>query len=111
MKSAEKHAGSQHESKDNTSWLGIAWCEEVKIWLQELRQRIRDTYEARWKAEKHFDEESILEELPGSLRIEVPRGLCPCPRFGISALTVYQISCYHTHGLGAKNGEQELNLG
>lgn len=39
--------------------------------LQELRQRIRDSYEARWKAEKHFDEDQILNEMPGSLRIEV----------------------------------------
>ena len=38
---------------------------------QELRQRIRDSYEARWKAEKHFDEDQILNEMPGSLRIEV----------------------------------------
>ena len=42
-----------------------------KRWLQELRQRIRDSYEARWKAEKHFDEDQILNEMPGSLRIEV----------------------------------------
>ncbi len=41
--------------------------------LQELRQRIRDSYEARWKAEKHFDEDQILNEMPGSLRIEVSR--------------------------------------
>lgn len=39
--------------------------------MQELRQRIRDSYEARWKAEKHFDEDQILNEMPGSLRIEV----------------------------------------
>ncbi|KAK9819773.1 hypothetical protein WJX72_002193 [[Myrmecia] bisecta] len=43
---------------------------------QELRQRIRDSYEARWKAEKHFDEEEILEELPGSLRTEVCLHTC-----------------------------------
>ena len=36
-----------------------------------MRQRIRDSYEARWKAEKHFDEDQILNEMPGSLRIEV----------------------------------------
>ena len=36
-----------------------------------LRQRIRDSYEARWKAEKHFDEEEIMQELPNSLRTEV----------------------------------------
>lgn len=39
--------------------------------MQDLRQRIRDSYEARWKAEKHFNEEEILEELPSSLRTEV----------------------------------------
>ena len=39
--------------------------------VQELRQRIRSTYEARWKAEKHFDEEEILQELPGALRTQV----------------------------------------
>lgn len=38
--------------------------------LQGLRQRIRDSYEARWKAEKHFDEEEIMQELPNSLRTE-----------------------------------------
>ncbi|CAK0741204.1 hypothetical protein CVIRNUC_001307 [Coccomyxa viridis] len=38
---------------------------------QGLRQRIRDSYEARWKAEKHFDEEEIMQELPNSLRTEV----------------------------------------
>ena len=38
--------------------------------LQGLRQRIRDSYEARWKAEKHFDEEEIMHELPNSLRTE-----------------------------------------
>ena len=38
--------------------------------VQELRQRIRNTYEARWKAEKHFNEEEILQELPGALRIQ-----------------------------------------
>ena len=37
---------------------------------QGLRQRIRDSYEARWRAEKHFDEEEIMEELPNSLRTE-----------------------------------------
>lgn len=37
---------------------------------QGLRQRIRDSYEARWKAEKHFDEEEIMQELPNSLRTE-----------------------------------------
>ncbi|CAL5223621.1 g6162 [Coccomyxa viridis] len=37
---------------------------------QGLRQRIRDSYEARWKAEKHFDEEEIMHELPNSLRTE-----------------------------------------
>lgn len=47
--------------------------------LQELRQRIRDSYEARWKAEKHFDEDQILNEMPGSLRIEVTA----LPSFGI----------------------------
>lgn len=36
-----------------------------------LRQRIRDSYEARWKAEKHFDEEEIMQELPNSLRTKV----------------------------------------
>ena len=41
--------------------------------MQELRQRIRDTYEARWKAEKHFNEEEILQELPGALRTQVPK--------------------------------------
>ena len=52
-------------------------CEEPSSWaqhlcqMQELRQRIRDSYEARWKAEKHFDEDQILNEMPGSLRIEV----------------------------------------
>ncbi|DBB03995.1 TPA: SCF ubiquitin ligase complex subunit [Trebouxia sp. C0004] len=44
--------------------------------LQELRQRIRDSYEARWKAEKHFDEDLILNEMPGSLRIEVCMHTC-----------------------------------
>lgn len=39
--------------------------------MQGLRQRIRDSYEARWKAEKHFDEEEIMQELPNSLRTEV----------------------------------------
>lgn len=39
--------------------------------LQGLRQRIRDSYEARWKAEKHFDEDEIMQELPNSLRTEV----------------------------------------
>ena len=34
--------------------------------------RIRDAYEARWKAEKHFNEEAILQELPTALKIEVP---------------------------------------
>ncbi|KAL0040935.1 hypothetical protein WJX79_010523 [Trebouxia sp. C0005] len=43
---------------------------------QELRQRIRDSYEARWKAEKHFDEDQILNEMPGSLRIEVCMHTC-----------------------------------
>ena len=38
---------------------------------QALRERIRDAYEARWKAEKHFNEEAILSELPTALRIEV----------------------------------------
>ena len=38
--------------------------------MQGLRQRIRDSYEARWKAEKHFDEEEIMHELPNSLRTE-----------------------------------------
>lgn len=38
--------------------------------MQGLRQRIRDSYEARWKAEKHFDEEEIMQELPNSLRTE-----------------------------------------
>ncbi|BDA48837.1 Potassium/sodium hyperpolarization-activated cyclic nucleotide-gated channel [Coccomyxa sp. Obi] len=38
---------------------------------QGLRQRIRDSYEARWKAEKHFDEDEIMQELPNSLRTEV----------------------------------------
>jgi hypothetical protein len=38
--------------------------------FQGLRQRIRDSYEARWKAEKHFDEEEIMQELPNSLRTE-----------------------------------------
>ena len=42
----------------------------ISVSLQALRQHIRDAYEARWKAEKHFDEESILEELPPSLRTE-----------------------------------------
>ncbi|KAK9863077.1 hypothetical protein WJX84_002556 [Apatococcus fuscideae] len=43
---------------------------------QDLRQRIRDSYEARWKAEKHFNEEEILEELPSSLRTEVCMHAC-----------------------------------
>ncbi|KAK9836780.1 hypothetical protein WJX74_007908 [Apatococcus lobatus] len=43
---------------------------------QDLRQRIRDSYEARWKAEKHFNEEEILEELPSSLRTEVCLHAC-----------------------------------
>ncbi|KAK9806501.1 hypothetical protein WJX73_004260 [Symbiochloris irregularis] len=43
---------------------------------QDMRRRIRDTYEARWKAEKHFDEEEILEELPGSLRVQVCMHTC-----------------------------------
>ena len=47
--------------------------------MQMLRERIRDAYEARWKAEKHFNEEAILQELPTSLRIEVE--LSPQPRF------------------------------
>ena len=47
--------------------------------MQELRQRIRDSYEARWKAEKHFDEDQILNEMPGSLRIEVSH--CSLPAF------------------------------
>ena len=38
---------------------------------QGLRQRIRHSYEARWRAEKHFDEEEIMQELPNSLRTEV----------------------------------------
>ena len=46
------------------------WAQHLWL-LQELRQRIRDSYEARWKAEKHFDEDQILNEMPGSLRIEV----------------------------------------
>ena len=54
--------------------------------LQELRQRIRDSYEARWKAEKHFDEDQILNEMPGSLRIEVSHA---------SILTAFQ----HTNSL------------
>jgi len=45
--------------------------------VQELRQRIRDAYEARWKAEKHFNEEAILQELPTSLRIEVGTYISP----------------------------------
>lgn len=61
--------------------------------LQELRQRIRDSYEARWKAEKHFDEDQILNEMPGSLRIEVTmRSACgtsnmtaPSPLMSFSA--------------------------
>ena len=45
------------------------------LYMQDLRQRIRDSYEARWKAEKHFNEEEILEELPSSLRTEACRHL------------------------------------
>uniref|UniRef100_A0A7S0RFV4 Cyclic nucleotide-binding domain-containing protein n=1 Tax=Pyramimonas obovata TaxID=1411642 RepID=A0A7S0RFV4_9CHLO len=37
----------------------------------ELRQRIRDSYEFRWKNQKAFDEQNILYELPVSLRTEV----------------------------------------
>ena len=48
-----------------SSWEKHDWI------LQALRERIRDAYEARWKAEKHFNEEGILQELPTSLRIEV----------------------------------------
>ena len=73
--------GSQVDCADNTG-----------LPAQLLRQRIRDTYEARWKAEMHFDEEAILDELPGSLRIEVLSHLCvslrcptsPWPRFLVS---------------------------
>jgi len=36
-----------------------------------LRQRIRDNYEFRWKNQKAFDEQEILQELPVSLRTEV----------------------------------------
>eukprot|EP00884_Botryococcus_braunii_P013800 jgi/Botrbrau1/22420/Bobra.0091s0023.2 len=43
---------------------------------QELRQRIKESYEARWKAEKHFNEEELLQELPASLRTEVSMHLC-----------------------------------
>ena len=52
---------------EHLSLLGITW----RVCIQDLRQRIRDSYEARWKAEKHFNEEEILEELPSSLRTEV----------------------------------------
>ena len=46
--------------------------------MQGLRQRIRHSYEARWRAEKHFDEEEIMQELPNSLRTEVGGPvLCP----------------------------------
>ena len=47
--------------------------------VQGLRQRIRDSYEARWKAEKHFDEEEIMQELPNSLRTEACPSLSLCP--------------------------------
>ena len=50
--------------------------EDVLRCVQALRTRIRDAYEARWKAEKHFNEEAILQELPTALRIEV--GLLRC---------------------------------
>eukprot|EP00242_Pyramimonas_sp_CCMP2087_P005227 CAMPEP_0198200488 /NCGR_PEP_ID=MMETSP1445-20131203/3492_1 /TAXON_ID=36898 /ORGANISM="Pyramimonas sp., Strain CCMP2087" /LENGTH=764 /DNA_ID=CAMNT_0043870575 /DNA_START=373 /DNA_END=2667 /DNA_ORIENTATION=- len=36
-----------------------------------LRQRIRDNYEFRWGTQKAFDEQSILQGLPVSLRTEV----------------------------------------
>ena len=64
----------------------LAACVSCSCWLQELRQRIRDSYEARWKAEKHFDEDQILNEMPGSLRIEV----CLLP---VMSLCTYNPSC------------------
>jgi hypothetical protein len=54
--------------------------------MQALRQRIRDAYEAKWKAEKHFNEEAILQELPTSLRIEV-RDEMASPRILILTLS------------------------
>jgi hypothetical protein len=50
---------------------------------QRLRQRIRDSYEARWRAEKHFDEEEIMQELPSSLRTEARTGTHACAAVGI----------------------------
>ena len=46
---------------------------------QGLRQRIRDSYEARWKAEKHFDEEEIMQELPNSLCTEARPSVATVP--------------------------------
>lgn len=64
--------------------------------MQELRQRIRDSYEARWKAEKHFDEDQILNEMPGSLRIEVSNA-CLLIMQSISVAPVMSVSVYcHT---------------
>lgn len=37
----------------------------------ELRDRIRASYDARWKSQRVFEEQSILHELPISLRTEV----------------------------------------
>lgn len=70
-------------------------CEQLCS-VQELRQRIRDSYEARWKAEKHFDEDQILNEMPGSLRIEVSVPCCATTalmnRYGSQ---IYLLSCIY----------------
>ena len=63
--------------------------------LQELRQRIRDSYEARWKAEKHFDEDQILNEMPGSLRIEVSYTVLNSPRAHPGDTKLYTLPVLH----------------
>ena len=79
MTASDTNAGTRQSAVQteslSTSRLPNAWSSDLS-WAcaQGLRQRIRDSYEARWKAEKHFDEEEIMQELPNSLRTEV--GCC-----------------------------------